>query len=206
MRHHSPAHLIALLLVAAGFLAVLPAPAAAQFGIGPRMSFVRGDATNPNANLDRFIGAALRARLAERTAVELSLDYRTYVNQLTSEKTRDLPVQASVLMYPLRSTLSIYLLGGIGWYSQSTKPLTVSTSDSTVSTSRTGYHTGLGGELMLGRHAAAYLDYRYIFIHFNADTPGAAGAVPIPGTTSLQDKLKLSHEGSMWTTGVTVYF
>jgi hypothetical protein len=44
---------------------------------------------------------------------------------------------------------------------------------SETSTTKMGYHAGLGGEL---------------------------------GLTSLQEGLKLSHEGSMWTTGVTVYF
>jgi hypothetical protein len=52
-----------------------------------------------------------------------------------------------------------------------------------------------------------FADYRYTFIHFGDPQANTApGAVPIPGTSSVQQRLKLSHQGSMWTTGVTLSF
>jgi hypothetical protein len=47
------------------------------------------------------------------------------------------------------------------------------------------------------------VDYRYTFIGFGHDADTAPAAVPIPGLSGLQDRLRLSHKGSMWTTGVT---
>ena len=73
-------------------------------------------------------------------------------------------------------------------------------------TRKTGYHAGLGTDIWIGRHATIHADYRYTFIGFGHDADTAPAAVPIPGLRWLQDRLGLSHKGSMWTTGVTVYF
>jgi hypothetical protein len=196
----------ALILLACVWLAV-PASAGAQtIGLGPRIAFVRGDATQPDTASVRYIGGLLRARTSPRTAIELALDYRTVTDETLTHKTRDLPFQGSLLLYPFRSPLSMYLLGGVGWYNQKVETLVPPVSE--TSTTKMGYHAGLGGELMLGRRAALHLDYRYTFIHFGdqGTTPTSGGAIPVPGLISLQEKLKLSHEGLMWTTGVVVYF
>ncbi len=198
--------LVGLLLVAA--------PRAARagdgaFGLGARLSLVRGDAAVAGTAADRFSGGLLRLRMSPRTALELALDYRSYLNQDLTERIKDMPIQVSMLLYPVRAALSPYLLGGVGWYAQT---ITMVSGDQppTPQTTRTmGYHAGVGGELRLGAHAAVHVDYRYTFIHFGSDTIGATsspGALPIPGLGSLQDRLRLSHKGSMWTTGVTFYF
>ncbi len=67
-------------------------------------------------------------------------------------------------MYPLRSSLSIDVLGGAGWYSQKIKTLAAPGIE--TSATEMGYHAGLGGELALGRRAAFHVGYRYTFIHF----------------------------------------
>jgi hypothetical protein len=38
---------------------------------------------------------------------------------------------------------------------------------SETSTTKMGYHAGLGGESGLGSRAALHLDYRYTFIHYS---------------------------------------
>ncbi|MFN8058484.1 MAG: outer membrane beta-barrel protein [Vicinamibacterales bacterium] len=184
-------------------------PAMAQqttgVGVGGRMTFVRADSAVPDSNTRTF-GGLLRARTSPRVALELALDYKSRTT--LTEKITDYPFQGSVLLYPVRSTVGLYLLGGVGWYSESVAPLDSAGKPLTGTTSRRfGYHGGVGGEVELGRRATLHLDYRYTFLHFGGDNAtDNAGAVPIPGTIGLQDRLKLSHEGSMWTTGLTFFF
>ena len=199
--------LAVLIPLTCGALLFAAAPARAQsIGFGPRFAFVRGDATQPDTASARYIGGVLRARTSPRTAIELALDYRTFTDDALTHKTRDLPFQGSLLVYPVHAAISAYLLGGVGWYNRKVETLVAPIAE--TSTTKMGYHAGLGGELMLGRRASLHLDYRYTFIHFGAQgtTPTAGGAIPVPGTTGLQEQLRLSHEGAMWTTGVVVYF
>jgi outer membrane autotransporter protein len=109
-------------------------------------------------------------------------------------------------MYFTRSNLAPYLVTGIGWYSQRVETLQDKQVLTSTKTRKTGYHAGLGGDVRLGQRAALHLDYRYTFIGFGKDEDTEPGVVPLPGLGGLQERLKLSHKGSMWTSGVTVYF
>jgi len=177
---------------------------AQSFGVGPRFSFVRGDLTADSST--RYSGAMLRMRTSPRTAIELSLDYRNHLNESLTERIKDYPIQGSLLLYPVRATFSPYLVTGIGWYSQRVEALQDNQVLTSTKTRKTGYHAGLGADMRLGRHAAVHADYRYTFIGFGRDEDSEPGVLPVPGFRGLQDRLKLSHKGSMWTTGVTVYF
>jgi hypothetical protein len=195
-------------LVVAGLAALLPPPAGAQgLGIGPRLSFVRGNTAVPDSQSARYWGAMLRARMSAHTALEVSIDHRSSLNALGTERVRDMPIQGSLLLFPVRAAIAPYLLGGVGWYKQRIQTLEGDAVQATVTTSKFGYHAGLGAELQVGRHAALHLDYRYTLIHRGQkEGEDANGAVPLPGLSSVQQRLKLSHEGSMWTTGLTIYF
>lgn len=173
-------------------------------GVGPRFSFVRGDVTAETAT--RYAGAFLRMRASDRTSIEIALDYRSVINDDLTERIKDYPIQGSVLLYPVRATVSPYVLGGIGWYSQRVDALASDAVLTSKTTRKVGYHAGIGGEIRVGGRAAVHADYRYTFINFGSDQSAAPGAVPIPGLGDLQKRLKLSHQGSMWTTGVSVYF
>jgi opacity protein-like surface antigen len=180
------------------------AGAAAQtVGVGPRLSFVRSDVHADHST--RVTGGVLRLRPSNRAAFELALDYRSSVGENLAERIKDYPIQASMLLYGGRSALAPYLLGGVGWYGQS---IEVQNEAGTVSTSsrKRGYHAGLGADLSFGRHVKIHGDYRYTFIGTGDDADTAPAAVPIPGLRALQDKLGLSHKGSMWTTGLMLYF
>lgn len=175
-------------------------------GMGYRFSLVRGDA-EVGSSADRYSGGVLRARLSAKSAVEVALDYRAHINEDLTRRIRDIPIQASLLVYPIRTALAPYLLGGVGWYAQKTEVLA---GDSVLlaETTRTfGYHAGLGGEIRIGR-VGLHADYRYNFIRFNSEDEAGRepGAMPVPGLDSLQRTLRLSHKGSMWTGGATVYF
>ena len=177
---------------------------AQSFGVGPRFSFVRGDLKADSST--RYSGAMLRLRTSPRTAIELSLDYRNHLNESLTERIKDYPIQGSLLLYPVRATFSPYLVTGIGWYSQRVEALQDNQVLTSTKTRKTGYHAGLGADVRLGRHAAVHADYRYTFIGFGRDEDSEPGVLPVPGFRGLQDRLKLSHKGSMWTSGVTVYF
>lgn len=193
-------------VAAALVIGLMPSRIEAQsFGIGPRFAFVRGD-VNSDAST-RYSGGLLRLRPSPRVALEVSLDYRNHLNETGTERIKDYPIQGSLLLYPVRATVSPYLLGGIGWYRQRVDTLADDLVVDSTTSSKTGYHAGIGSDLWFGRRATLHVDYRYTFIgRQNDDADAASGAVPVPGLGALQDRLRLSHKGSMWTTGLTVYF
>lgn len=170
------------------------------------MAVIRGDATvDSTATAQRFFGAQLRARLSPRTAIEVSLDRRSEEDAAegaidTSTRVKDYPLQASLLLFPVRTTFSPYVLGGIGWYTHVVESLIGRDVAASESTRKVGYHLGFGAELALGRHAAVDADYRYTFVHFG-DGSGTSS-----GTNGLASHLLPSYDGSMWTAGVTFYF
>lgn len=203
-------------------LAVLavPAVAAAQMmSVGPRFSMVRGDLATGTPTT-RFVGGTLRLNPSRIIGLEGSIDMRTTWDVPHTQRLRETPLQGSVLIYPIRSVLAPYVLGGLGIYTR-TYDLVGSGGaiTATAQERRTGMHLGFGGELRLARHAVAYVDYRYRFVKFrdktattSANSGTANGAVSrfaidallnsIPGL----DALKFSHEGSMWTGGVAFVF
>lgn len=194
-------------VMAAGLgLLVFPTESSAQaFGVGPRFSFVSGELESDGRS--RYSGGLLRLRTSDKSAIEVSFDYRNHLNESLKTRIKDFPIQASFLFYPVPRNLAPYFVGGIGWYRTTLDPVEGDGVIESVTTRRTGYHAGLGTDIRMGRRAAVHLDYRYTFIGFGGDDESVKpGVLPIPGLGGLQDKLNLSHEGSMWTTGLTFYF
>lgn len=194
-----------------GSVLLVPAEGRAQgeFGAGPRFSFVgSSDAKHVDTPRTRLSGGMIRFRTTERTALEIAFDYRSQMNDDLTERVKDMPIQGSLLMYLVRSAVSPYVLGGMGWYSQKVEHLANNAVRDSTTTRKIGYHAGVGAQVQVHQRAAIHLDYRYTFIHFGDQPAGTTepGAIPIPGLVSLQEKLKLSHEASMWTTGVTFFF
>ena len=174
------------------------------------MSMVRGDVQAETA-AERFTGGQIRAWLSKRTAFEISLDRRTQSNEALTERVRDSPIQASVLLAPIPSTFSPYVLGGFGWYSHRVEELADKKVVESTTTRRMGTHAGFGAEMRLGKRAAVHADYRYTFLRFGDPDPiqsdTIAGAVAKSHLTgSSGSRFLPSYEGSMWTMGVTVYF
>src|SRR5215510_15001414 len=177
-------------------LLALPATAAAQFGIGGRLSWVRRD-VKLEEDSTRFTGGQIRAGMSPRTAFELSLDIHSETNELETLRFREYPIQASLLLYPVRSKFAPYFLGGAGWYAQKFETLAGDETIAEETVRDFGWHAGFGAELKLGRHAGLHGDYRYTFLDFGNDDDedqGILGSV-LPG-----------YKGSMWTTGLTIYF
>jgi hypothetical protein len=182
-------------------MTVLPAGSAAQgIGVGPRMSFVRGDQPGDDDST-RFFGGILRVGLSKRLALEGALDFNTTEAADGLSRIKERPLQASMLLFPVRSTLAPYILLGYGWYSRTVETLDPTGEEAEdLSSKRTGMHIGAGAELMLGRHAAITLDYRYRFVSFGSPVDGETPVdLPIIGG-------RLSHRGSMWASGLVLYF
>ncbi len=198
----------AVVACAVAVLAWLPSPALAQgFGIGPRLSFVRGDVPSGTPST-RFIGGTVRMRSSKHVGLELALDYRTQVSADGTSRLRERPFQGSLLLFPVRGTFSPYLVVGYGFYSRMTDTLDANGATvSTTSDRKTGAHLGFGAELYLSRHTAFFADYRFRFVRFGSPDPGSA-PINIPGSSLIPGlgKVQLSHQGSMWTSGVAFYF
>lgn len=199
-------------LLTASFLSA--APAAAQsggsgFGIGPRITFVRGSANLPDG-AQRFSGAAVRLG-GGRTALEIAMDFRSGVSGDLTERIKDYPISGSLLIFPVRARIAPYLVGGVGWYSQHVQHLgpTEFVVDEQT-TRKLGYHAGFGGEVRAAKHLGLYGDYRYTFIHFGeqpSTTASSGGATPaLSSWIPFADRLRMSHEGSAFTWGATLYF
>lgn len=200
-----------MLLVAFVLLAVAATEASAQgLGLGGRITQVRSEADPEDADAARLTGGLVRLRTSPRVGLELALDYRSTLDEDHRTRLREFPLQASALLFLTQTRLSPYLLGGVGWYSLRTEQLDAEDGVlASETTRRMGVHAGLGGEVQLSRRVSVHADYRYTFLRYGepaADTPSAPGALPLPGTIGLQERLKLHHEGSMWNFGLTVTF
>jgi hypothetical protein len=195
-------------------------PALAQssggaFGIGPRVTFQRADDALPDSSALRIFGGQLKLKMSPRTAIEVSADYESHLDERIDQRVKTMPIQASLLMFLSKSKFAPYLLGGVGWYKKSiTDAGPTALSSTTQSIREMGYHAGLGAEIRAGRFAI-HGDYRYTHLRFGGsgdDTGGASSGgtsmLPslVPGLSSLQESLKASHDGSMWNWGLTFFF
>jgi opacity protein-like surface antigen len=180
-------------------------PAQAQqttIGVGARIAMVKVDA-RADDDSTRFTGGFLRLS-GNKTAIEVSFDYRSTEDLL--EQISYMPIQASLLYYPVRVRLSPYLLGGVGWYAENVKRFAAPGDEDPVAedtTRRFGSHFGLGAELRLHRRFALTGDYRYTFLHLGEDDEAIYST---PSLIPFADALDISHEGSMFTWGAVFYF
>lgn len=191
----------AALVVCASALLLPRAVLAQGFGMGPRFSFVRGDVPSDSPST-RFLGGTIRMSSSKRVVLEVAMDYRSERSDDGLTRLRERPLQGSLLLFPVRSTFSPYLLGGFGLYTRTTDVLgPTGLVTASASTRETGAHAGFGAEVFVGRHAALFADYRFRFVRFGTPEAGSE-PIDLPGL----DSLKLSHRGSMWTSGMAFYF
>lgn len=194
---------LGLSLLVVGGLATASSTASAQtFGLGPRLSFVRGDLAE-DIPATRFTGGFLRLHSSPHVAIEAALDYRAETSLDGTTRLRQTPFQGSLLLFIVDSTLSPYVLGGIGIYTQLHDTLdSDGLVESTVSERETGWHFGFGAELKFARHVSGYADYRYRFVRFGDPDDEGNETIGLPGLKNLG----LTHRGSMWTAGLAFYF
>ena len=193
--------LVTVGIAAASLLAPATQASAQSFGIGPHLSFIRAH-TPSDTPASRLFGGTLRVSRSRVVGVELSMDYKATRNEANTERVRERPVTGSLMIFLSRRLVSPYLLGGVGLYTRTIDQLGVQSQVlSSESERKVGYHLGLGAEVFLARHVAFFLDYRYRFVSFGGDAEEGSEPIGIPG---LEDRL--SHRGSMWTSGFAFYF
>ena len=185
--------------------------AAQGIGVGGRFAMVRGDVQS-DTGAEGFAGGHVRAWLSKRTALEVSLDRRVQTNPTRNEEVRDYPLQGSVLLSPIPGTFAPYVLGGLGWYSHTVENLAGKRVVDSTTSRRFGTHAGFGAEVRVGKRAAFHADYRYTFLKFGGSDPiksdTIAGAIAKSHLTDTGSGIHFlpSYQGSMWTTGMTIYF
>ena len=180
----------------------MASPADAQsFGLGPRFAFVRGEAEEGTPS-GKFFGGSIRMAASKRLLFEVSLEQRSETSEDGATRLRERPIQVSMLVFPARGVFAPYLMGGYGWYQAFRERLNPEGEvEESISTRNTGWHGGIGAEVFFGKHFAIFGDYRLRFLGFG-DPDIDEDKVDIP----LLGGLKLSHRGSMWSTGVMLYF
>ena len=195
-----------LCVAVVGCLAVAGEAAAQGFAIGPRVSFVRGNELTGEPS-SRLLGGAMRMG-SKHVALELSLDYRSIRELGSTTRVREMPLQGSILIYPIRTVFAPYLLGGAGIYNRMLDTLGPDGEVLvTVSERKFGVHLGFGAEIRFIRHMAIFADYRYRFVRFGTPDPNDQPIkIPVSSLVPGLDKVKVSHQGSMWTTGLAFYF
>ena len=138
----------------------------------------------------------------------LTLDYRSTTNEDGTARVRETPFQGSLLFLPGAAGVFAIPARRCGDLHAIDRPaddkgLTLSTAQER----RWGWHLGLGAEFFVARHVALFGDYRFRFVTFGDPNP-TSDAINIPGSGTIPgfDRVKLSHQGSMWAGGVTFYF
>jgi len=190
----SPHRLAAALCV--GVVSLLAVtPAAAQFGVGARLAWVKGN-SRVDADSVRFVGGQIRIG-SPRLAIEVALDSHSEELPLLNQKVSERPIQTSLLLKLATGSLQPYLLAGPGWYKRSVEPL--EGPGEKLTTTEFGWHAGGGLEVRPNRHVGIHGDYRYTFLNFGDEDDKVIG---LPGLSGILPR----HRGSMWTLGATVYF
>ena len=194
---------------------------AQTFGIGARMVSVSGPESpaldDSDSSRTRLWGGYIRFHPLGSLAIEAAMDYQSTTNEAETARIRNMPIQISGMLLPVKKTFAPYVLAGIGWYKHRVEALDRGVTTATAYATDFGYHTGLGAQIKFGRHAAIFVDYRYVWVDSNG-IDGITGALKSAASvtnvvgllTSLADdsseESSISRGGSMWTGGLTIYF
>jgi opacity protein-like surface antigen len=165
----------------------------------------------------RFAGGFIRLHMVASLGVEVAMDYQSTTNVAETARIRNMPIQVSGMLLPVKKTFAPYVLGGIGWYKHRVEALDNGDAVASVYSTDFGYHTGLGAQIKFGGHAAIFVDYRYVWVDSNG-IDGISGALKTAAsltnvvgllsafTDDKSEESSISRGGSMWTGGLTIYF
>jgi hypothetical protein len=191
------------------------------FGVGARMVSVSGPESpaldDSDSSRTRLWGGYIRFHPLGSLAIEAAMDYQSTTNEAETARIRNMPIQISGMLLPVKKTFAPYVLAGIGWYKHRVEALDRGVTTATAYATDFGYHTGLGAQIKFGGHAAIFVDYRYVWVDANGIdgiTGALKSAVSVTNVvgllTSLADdgsgESSISRGGSMWTGGLTIYF
>jgi opacity protein-like surface antigen len=205
----------------AGMVGLAGETHAQALGLGARMVSVSGPESpaldSSDSSRTRFAGGFIRLHVAGSLGFEVAMDYQSSTNEAETARIRNTPIQVSGMLLPIKKTFAPYVLAGIAWYKHRLEALDNGEAVTTVYSTDFGYHTGVGAQMKLGRHAAVFLDYRYVWVDAKG-IDGVSGSLKsAPSVTSVVNLLtsfanagseesSISRGGSMWTGGLTIYF
>ena len=194
---------------------------AQTFGIGARMVSVSGPESpaldSSDSSRTRFAGGLIRLHMVASLGVEVAMDYQSTTNEAETARIRNMPIQVSGLLLPVKKAFAPYVLAGIGWYKHRVEALDNGDAVASVYSTDFGYHTGLGAQVKFGSHAAVFVDYRHVWVDANG-IDGITGALKsarsVTSVVNLvtsfagggSEESSISRGGSMWTGGLTIYF
>jgi hypothetical protein len=208
--------------LALAVLAGVAGDARAQtIGFGARMVSVSGPESpaldNSDSSRTRFAGGFIRLHMVASLGVEVAMDYQSTTNPAETAKIRNMPIQISGMLLPVKKTFAPYVLAGIGWYRHRVEALDNGDAVASVYSTDFGYHTGLGAQVKFGRHAAIFVDYRHVWVDANG-IDGITGTLRSADSVTKvvgllaslagvgSEESSISRGGSMWTGGLTIYF
>ena len=153
---------------------------AQTFGIGARMVSVSGPESpalsDGDSSRTRLWGGYIRFHPIGSLAIEAAMDYQSSTNAAETARIRNMPIQISGMLLPVKKTFAPYVLAGIGWYKHRVEALDSGVTTATAYATDFGYHTGLGAQIKFGKHAAVFVDYRYVWVDANG-IDGISGAL-----------------------------
>lgn len=194
---------------------------AQMFGIGARMVSVSGPESpalsDGDSSRTRLWGGYIRFHPIGSLAIEAAMDYQSSTNAAETARIRNVPIQISGMLLPVKKTFAPYVLAGIGWYKHRVEALDSGVTTATAYATDFGYHTGLGAQIKFGKHAAVFVDYRYVWVDANGidgisdALKTAASVTNVVGLLATladddREESSISRGGSMWTGGMTIYF
>jgi opacity protein-like surface antigen len=210
--------------VAGVALAIAAAAAGAQaqtFGVGARFVSVSGPESPALDEIDssrtELWGGYIRFHPTGSIGIEASMDYQSTTNEPETARVRNVPIQITGMLIPVKKTFAPYVLAGIGWYKHRVEALDRNVTTATAYSTDFGYHTGLGAQIKFGQHVAIFVDYRYVWVDAKG-IDGITGALKTAASyttvvgllsTLTDDKAEessISRGGSMWAGGMTIYF
>lgn len=153
-----------------------------KFGLGPRAGYYKSNDAD-EGNL--YFGIQARGRLTPNLAIEGAIDYRKEEFDNGNIVSKSYPILASALLYLLpNSTLSPYIIGGIGWYNTTVE---IKGADNETS-SDIGYHFGAGADIPIAETVVLNFDIRYNFLDVSVESKD------------------IDYKGWIGTGGLTFYF
>ena len=166
----------------------------------------------------RFAGGLIRLHATGSLAIEASMDYQSSTNAAETASIRNMPIQISGMLIPVKKTFAPYVLAGIGWYKHRVEALDSgkAVASRLLHRLRVSHRAGRAGEARQSRRDLRGLPVRLGRLRTASTASRGRSRSAVSSTavgallTSLADdnakESSISRGGSMWTGGLTIYF
>ena len=181
-------------------------------GVGPESPAL----DNSDSSRTRFAGGFIRLHMVASLGVEVAMDYQSTTNPAETAKIRNMPIQVSGMLLPVKKTFAPYVLAGIGWYKHrvkrsttampwppSTRPTSAITRARRAGEVRQARRDLRGLPARMGR-CERHRRHHGALRSADSVTKVVGLLASLAGVGS--EESSISRGGSMWTGGLTIYF